>query len=169
MQASHILAFPEPDQWDISFIQNFLHTAEMGPLAMTGLDATTWGSISERKAWRPDLVAVCPRPKEDLFSNWVSEKAIVLFRGGGAVARLKNPSRIHGVVGYQDTTVLKITYWTTSILASLIPIASIVVLYSVHSMSARLAIIGAFNVLISICLSGFTNAKRSEVFAVTAA
>lgn len=57
----------------------------------------------------------------------------------------------------------------TSILASVIPIASIAVLYYVQSMPARFAIIAAFNILVSVCLSGFTNAKRSEVFAVTAA
>jgi hypothetical protein len=79
------------------------------------------------------------------------------------------PSRIHGVVAYKDNTIYKITYWITNIVASLIPIASIAVLYRVQAMSARLAIIAAFNVLVSVCLMGFANAKRAEVFAVTAA
>jgi hypothetical protein len=51
----------------------------------------------------------------------------------------------------------------------LIPIASIVVLYQVQSMSARLGIIAAFNVLVAVCLMGFANAKRAEVFAISAA
>lgn len=79
------------------------------------------------------------------------------------------PSPIHGVIGYEDSTIYYITYWITSILASLIPIASIVLLYCVNSMRARLGIIAAFNVLVSICLMGLTNAKRVEVFAITAA
>jgi len=73
------------------------------------------------------------------------------------------------VVGIDDSSIYRVTSWLTSIIASLIPIASIVVLYSVGSMKARLGIIAAFNLLISTCLSTFTNAKRSEVFAVTAA
>ena len=79
------------------------------------------------------------------------------------------PNHTHGVIGYEDTTVFKITYWITSIVASLIPILSIVILYKVKSMKARLGIIAGFNVLISMCLSGLTNAKRSEIFAITAA
>ncbi|KAF2193865.1 hypothetical protein K469DRAFT_709321 [Zopfia rhizophila CBS 207.26] len=168
IQQCQILTYPEPDQWDLTYMQNFLQTKEMGPFALNGPDATIWGSATERKKYSPDLVTLCPRPKEDPFSGWVVEKAITnLFRCG--CARFKKPSRVHGVIGYEDATILKITYWITSILASLIPIASIIILYCVHSMPARLGIIGGFNVLISICLSAFTNAKRSEVFAVTAA
>jgi hypothetical protein len=78
-------------------------------------------------------------------------------------------SPIHGVIGYEATTIFKVTYWMTSIIASLIPILSIAVLYRVHSMPARLAIIAGFNILISVCLCGLTSAKRSEVFAVASA
>lgn len=76
---------------------------------------------------------------------------------------------MHGIIGYQDAKVLQITYWMTSVIASLIPIGSIIVLYKVHSMAARLGIIAGFNVLVSLCLSIFTDAKRAEVFAITAA
>jgi hypothetical protein len=76
---------------------------------------------------------------------------------------------VHGVVGYEDTTIYRITYWITSILASLILIISIVVLYLVHSMPARLGTIAGFNILVSICLMALTNAKRAEIFAITAA
>jgi hypothetical protein len=36
-------------------------------------------------------------------------------------------------------------------------------------MPGRLGIIAVFNVLVSICLMGLANAKRAEVFAITAA
>lgn len=140
----------------------------MGPLALRGLDATVWGSLKDPESWNPDLAALCPRTTEDPFSSWVARRAITIISRCGC-ARFKKPMRIHGVIGYEDATVLKITSWMTSILASLMPVASISILYSVHSMPARLAVIGTFNLLISVCLSGFTNAKRSEVFAVTAA
>lgn len=148
-------------------MQNFLETKEMGPLALECLDAEVWGSVQERKEYSPDLVTLSPRQKEDPFSSLVVEKAITICQC--CFDRFKKSSRIHGVVGYEDSTILKITFWITSIVASLIPIASIVVLYRVQSMAARLGIIAAFNVLISVCLSAFTNARRSEVFAVTAA
>lgn len=167
VQQAQILAYPEPDRCDLTYVQNFLHHKEALGLSLRGPDAKVWGSVSEPKKHSPDLITLCPRQKEDPFSGWVVEKAISnLFRCG--CARFMKPSKIHGVIGYEDVKVLKITYCLMSILASLIPIASIVVLYTVHSMPARLSIVGAFNVLISICLVAFTNAKRSEVFAITA-
>jgi hypothetical protein len=57
----------------------------------------------------------------------------------------------------------------TIILASSLPILSIVLLYYVHSMTTRLGLIGVCNLLVSVCLGAFTKANRAEIFAVTAA
>ncbi|KAF1967562.1 hypothetical protein BU23DRAFT_542456 [Bimuria novae-zelandiae CBS 107.79] len=166
IQQAQILRYPPPSQKDLGYVQNFLDVDLK--YALSGADAEIWGCPSRRTNYSPDLITLCPRPKEDPFSNWAVEKTIVwLLRCG--CARFMKPSPLHGVIGYEDTKVLKITYWMTSIVASLIPISSIVILYTVHSMPARLGIIAGFNVLISICLSGLTSAKRAEVFAVTAA
>jgi hypothetical protein len=168
VQQAKILAYPEPHLWDLTHVQHFLHNKEDLGLSLRGPDATVWGSVSQPKKHSPDLITLCPRPKEDPFSGWVLEKTLAkLFLCG--CTRFMKPSKRHGVIGFEDIQVLKVTYWITSILASLIPIASIVVLYLVHAMPARLGVIGAFNVLISVCLVGFTEAKRSEVFAITAA
>ncbi|KAF2475391.1 uncharacterized protein BDR25DRAFT_340161 [Lindgomyces ingoldianus] len=168
IQASTLANLKEPDKWDLNYLQGFLMTKEMGSLALIGDDATTWGSVTNPKGYSTDLVALRPRQNEDSFSNWVSRSAVItLFRCG--CARFKKASRVHGDVGFEDSTIFRITSWFTSIVASLIPIASILVLYTVHSMKARLGIIAGFNLLISTCLSTLTNAKRSEIFAVTAA
>ncbi|KAH7085024.1 hypothetical protein BKA63DRAFT_574049 [Paraphoma chrysanthemicola] len=168
IQQHTIHSYRKPAKWDIEQMQDYLTTNAMGPLALTGDDAEVWGSMEYRKSYKPDLVALCPRAKKDPFSRWAAENTIInLFRCG--CARFMKPSRVHGVVGYEDSTIYRITYWITSILASLIPIASIVLLYYVQSMPARFGIIAAFNVLVSICLMGLANAKRAEVFAVTAA
>ncbi|KAI4950702.1 hypothetical protein J4E91_004587 [Alternaria rosae] len=167
-QQAKILKYPRPSTWDLHHIQNYLQSAEMGENALNGADAEIWGSAYNRKSYKPDLVTLCPRAKKDAFSAWAAESTITnLFRCG--CARIMKPSRVHGVVGYEDSTIYRITYWITSILASLIPIASIAVLYRVQSMTARLGIIAGFNVLVSICLMGLANAKRAEMFAITAA
>ncbi|KAH8702836.1 hypothetical protein GQ44DRAFT_732716 [Phaeosphaeriaceae sp. PMI808] len=168
IQQSLILKYPEPGKWDLHYLQDYLQAPEMGPLALTGDDARIWGSVLDRKSHAPDLIALRPRANEDTFSIWAAENTILnLFRCG--CARFLKPSRKHGVVGYEDSTIYRMTYWFTSIVAGLIPIASIAVLYRVHSMPARLGIIAGFNVLVSICLMVFAKAKRAEVFAITAA
>lgn len=140
----------------------------MGTLALRGLDATIWGSKLDRDSHKQDLIALKPRAKKDTFSVWIAESAIFhLIRCG--CSRFMKRSRIHGSVGYEDSTVYRMTYWLTGILASLIPITSIAILYQVQSMPARLGIIAVFNVLLSVCLMGLANAKRSEVFAISAA
>ncbi|OAL06557.1 hypothetical protein IQ06DRAFT_209913 [Phaeosphaeriaceae sp. SRC1lsM3a] len=168
IQQATILGYQEPGKWDLHHLQDYLQTNEMGPLALCGDDATIWGSQHNRKSHKPDLVVLRPRAQKDALSVWAAESTIFnLFRCG--CARFMKPSKIHGSIGYEDSTIYRITYWFTSILASLIPIASIAVLYQVQSMSARLGIIAAFNVSLSICLMGLANAKRAEVFAITAA
>lgn len=139
----------------------------MGECALEGPDSTVWGSVNDRKSHKPDLVALRPRVKEDPFSSWAAENTMNLLKCG--CARFVKTSQKHGVITYKDSTIYKITYWITVILAALIPIASIAVLNEVQSMPARLGIIAAFNVLISICLIGFADAKRDQVFAINAA
>ncbi|KAF2123919.1 hypothetical protein P153DRAFT_303310 [Dothidotthia symphoricarpi CBS 119687] len=166
IQQSVILDYPEPGRWDLHYIQDYLQNPRMGTLVLEGEDSTIWGSMHNRTSHKPDLIALHPRAKKDPFSMWAAKTAISnLF----CLARCLKPSAVHGTIGYDDSTIYRITYWITSILASLIPIASIVVLYCVQSMPAKLGIIAAFNVLVSVCLMGFANAKRVEVFAITAA
>ncbi|KAH3942736.1 hypothetical protein HBH64_150530 [Parastagonospora nodorum] len=168
VQQRRIHSFQKPATWDLHYMQNYLQTDTMGPLALTGDDAGVWGSVEHRKSHRPDLVTLCPRTKMDPFSKWAADSTILnLFKCG--CARFMKPSQVHGVVGYEDSTIYRVTYWITSVLASLLPILSIAVLYCVHSMPMRLVVIAVFNVLVTLCLVGFADARRAEVFAVTAA
>jgi hypothetical protein len=170
IQQSRVLSYPDPDQYDLKYMQSFLHSEEHMNLCLLGPDATIWGSLSEPNSHSPDLVSLCPRKKEDPFSNWVVDNAITaLVRFGCSCFMRSSRANMRGIIGYEDAKVMRITYWMTSVIASLLPIGSIVILYEVHSTAAKLGIIAAFNVLVSLCLSAFTNAKRAEVFGITAA
>ncbi|KAF2832478.1 hypothetical protein CC86DRAFT_462761 [Ophiobolus disseminans] len=174
LQISHVHALKEPDRFDLRDFQHFMGNEElMGVWALTDHDRDVWGSAIEPEATSIDLVGIQTRHKEDSFSKWVAEHAIYLLRCG--LARVKRPDKRTGMVGYYESSVLKITFGLTSILASLIPIASIIVLVVLSprpidkAFRAQIATIAAFNVLISVCLTIFTDAKRTDVFAVTAA
>jgi hypothetical protein len=168
IQQSTILRYADPGKWDLEHVQHFLQLPENGDLALEGADSTIWGSVKDPKSYKPDLVALRPRAREDPFSRWAAENTITnIFTCG--CARFIRPSRRHGVITYKDSTIYKITYWITVILAALIPVTSIAVLNEVQPMSSRLGTIAAFNVLISVCLIGFADAKRDQVFAINAA
>jgi hypothetical protein len=112
-------------------------------------------------------VTLRARKQEDIFPTWVVEKAIKKVFSY-CQHRIK-PSKVRGMKGYEDKAFLRVTYWITCIIASVLPSASIVVLYCIKSTWVRLAVLAAFNLLVSVCLTAFTTAKRSEVFAITAA
>lgn len=163
-----ILKLPDPNATDLHYLQNYLETDSMGPLALLGRDASTWGSMLERDAHAPDLVALKVRAEKDALSTWAAKKVVGrLFTC--CFKRFVKPSPGHGLVGVEDTLVYRATYGFTSLVASMVPIASIVVLYYVDSMPARLATIAVFNLFISICLMGLAKAKRAEIFAISAA
>jgi hypothetical protein len=134
---------------------------------IVGEDSETWGCPKSRDNHPPDLIGIKPRKKEDTFSRLVAENAVHLFKCG--LGRLTKKDPHLGRKVYYDTHVMKVTFVLTSILASLMPIASIVVLRALQSLKNRMITIAAFNVLISACLTFFTDAKRTDVFAVTAA
>ena len=140
----------------------------MGSLALIGEDALIWGNSSSPRDRSPDLITLMGRHNEDVFSKWFTEKATLLF----FKCRLHNigkPKSMHGLPSLQDNTLLGVTYFIKSLIASLLPIASISILYFVQSTRARLAIIAAFNLIVALSLLAFTTAKRTDVFAVVAA
>lgn len=158
-----------PGAYDMDCLQKFLASAKIGePYALTGLDANIWGSHEHPRERERDLVALKPRQDEDIFSNWVTGKGISKFFDLGCAGRRK-PSSDNGLVGYEESTLLRLTYNITSALASLLPIFSIAVLSVVQSLKLRLAIIAVFNLVLFVCLTTLTTAKRTDVFAVTAA
>ncbi|KAL9094640.1 MAG: hypothetical protein Q9165_003200 [Trypethelium subeluteriae] len=165
---SKVASLSEPGNYDLKDIQNFLASSDMGPLALIGADKTIWGSVSNRKDHSPDLMALLPRHNQDIFSKWITEKAVVQFFKCG-LHRLGKTNAIPGLPSFNDGSLLGFTYFITSVVASLLPIASISILYFVRSMQARLAIIAIFNLIVALSLTAFTTAKRSEVFAVVAA
>jgi hypothetical protein len=74
-----------------------------------------------------------------------------------------------GVHRYRESAMKTFTGIFATTLSSLLPVASIVVLWVVHSMPARLGIIAGFTTAFSLVVSMITSATRSENFAATAA
>jgi hypothetical protein len=166
IQQHKLNQIPGPDHFDLEDLQDMLYSKAMDSGTLTGDDSSVWGHPDSRDIHSPDLISVCPREDVDTFSRAISKNAIHLFKCG--LARMKKADHHLGNV-YYDSTVMKVTKWITSILASLLPIASIMVLTSLHSNTAKLGTVAAFNVLFTVCLTYCTKAKPAEVFAITAA
>ncbi|KAJ4350368.1 uncharacterized protein N0V89_008989 [Didymosphaeria variabile] len=165
IQQSKLQKIHPPDPFDLSNVQHFLYSDDMEN-EMIGEDSETWGKPSDPDNHPPDLISIKPRKKVDTFSTLVAENVVHLFKYG--LGHLTQKNQYLGRKVYYDADVLKATSFITSILASLIPIASIWVLVSLDSLRNKMITMAAFNVLISACLNFFTDARRTDVFAVTA-
>jgi hypothetical protein len=76
---------------------------------------------------------------------------------------------LSGTVIYSDAIILGLTRTITTILACMLPVASIIILYAVESVKKRLGILVAFTALFSLCLVLMTSAGMADIFAATAA
>jgi hypothetical protein len=86
-----------------------------------------------------------------------------------AAGRLDSIAQLTGTFYYSESTILRIARLLAMTLASLLPVAAMVVLYFVTSMPARLGIVGAFTVAFSIVLGITTDGEPIDVFAASAA
>jgi hypothetical protein len=159
----------DPDPYDIDHVQRFLSSAHMGPLHLCGLDRYAWGSFLNPSSLSKELVVLKSREGFDTFSRWLASNIISIIKRFACCTRFKKSDPKSGLLGIKDKKILSFTFWTTSIIASLAPVFSVVVLTQIDSLVGRLGTIAAFNVLVSVLLTVLTDARRTEVFSVTAA
>lgn len=155
-----------PPRYDLEDIQTRLRKSRLdasNPLGLKGEDRLVWGSKIQDDKAEPakDLVALNPRPESDPFSALVMEKCTPWL-----YPRLR---KLNDTVFVNDRKQLRYTAMLTTVIASLLPIASIAILYSNKSIKARLALIALFTFIFASSLVCFSTAKRTEVFSATAA
>jgi hypothetical protein len=189
---------PRPRHFDRRLAQQFLYQ-QTPHYPIDGFDDKVWGMLPptniEKQRWRRektnhkgpvnqgqtdagdsddlslvddcvprrDLMCFVSRHDDDAFSRWIAERASHYFSSW-----MPTIEEV-GVVGFRYCTILRLSVSIATIMASILPCISIVVLYSLKSTWIRLIALTAFNVLIAICLTILTNAKVPDVFAVSAA
>jgi uncharacterized protein DUF6594 len=159
-----IAAMEDPSKYDLHHLHKYL--VQIG-LPLEGTDSTIWGNQLHPHDRAPDLICLRPRQKEDAFSTWVVDKAIKWFMN--CFHHRMRPSKSIGLKGVADETLLRLTHWITTIIASVLPSISIIVLYCIKSTWGRLGALVGFNILLSVCLAAFTKATRSDIFEISAA
>jgi hypothetical protein len=86
------------------------------------------------------------------FHNWI----------GHRFHKICDPDT--GIISYNDEKLLQLTSFVTTVSASLIPIISMIALYCVETMSARLSLVTVFMFLFAANLTYFASARRIDVF-----
>lgn len=125
-------------------------------------DSTVWAD----PGIVPDLISVYPVHDFDHVSLWLIGTFLGLFHR--FIGRWYKGKSDGGIFHYHDKHLQIPAAIISTVLASLLPVVSIVVLYLVHSMPERLAIVAAFTAAFFIALAILTKARRVDVFAATA-
>ncbi|KAL9617368.1 MAG: hypothetical protein Q9160_007816 [Pyrenula sp. 1 TL-2023] len=155
-----------PSKYDLDDIQTrFKHSAMSSSdrIGLIGEDEYVWGSKvpSTKTREAKDLVALSPRPESDPFSTFIMERCTPWL--------YQHLRKINETIFVNDRTQLRYTAMLTTVVASLLPIASIAVLYSSKSTKVRIGLVAIFTFIFASSLVCFTTAKRTDVFSATAA
>src|SRR4051812_19762025 len=123
-------ALPRPASFDLQFLRRWLQVAIAGKRPLIGADRLVWGLPDETgQQHDPDLIALRSRRGEDQFSKWAMDKGVECLHRcmGGRVKKPRDPE--FGITEYDDDHLLRYISLVTTILASLLPVLSVVILY----------------------------------------
>jgi hypothetical protein len=173
-----------PMKRDLRFLKRWMERVDMGNVYLHGKDNTTWSN----EEWQYDLVSLKTRPADDLFYLWVYDVATHWYHKimgrhtrvsdqeqkqlrEVSKANQKPGSEEHlaGTVVYGEAIVLGSTRAIATLLACVLPVASIALLYIIQNMAKRLGIVAALTFLFSLSLVVMTSAGVADIFAATAA
>ncbi|KAK9769780.1 putative DUF6594 domain-containing protein [Seiridium cardinale] len=160
--------YSSPSSYDLEFLREWLVRPRMGNFPLIGPDRSSWCLRYEK-----DLVAIKARPLPDIFSRWLNFDMLPrwhqLFGG-----KLKKPTDVEAGVGlgiyeYDDTVLAATARIFTTVVASMLPLCSIIVQYFVRGDILRLGLIVVASALFALALALMTNARMIEIFAATSA
>ncbi|KAI1457862.1 hypothetical protein F4805DRAFT_467143 [Annulohypoxylon moriforme] len=155
-----------PSEQDFKFLQIWMKNPSMGNVYLLGADSDVWENFNVA-----ELVCLKPNKTNSVISQFCTN-TLVKWYHHLVGHRFKKPdtSDIHkNTVYYSPEGVLRFSKLIGITFASLLPVGSIVVLYSLGSMTTRLIIIGVFTTTFSLGLGLITNGRMVEIFSATAA
>ena len=152
----------------------------MGSFPLHGLDRSSWDPSHEN-----DLVAINSRRAPDRFTRWFTDSFIPTYHaliGQKLKVRLSSSSNLSdpedqqrtaplnpGIYKYEESTMRLIVHCLTTVIASLLPLCSVVVLYVIDHNGLRIGMIVVLSACFSMALVLMTNARQIEIFAATSA
>jgi hypothetical protein len=191
LKDSHLTQLGTPTKHNVRILREWFERRSMGEFPLVGKDENSW---SEEKEW--DLVALHPRQNPDFFASWFGDSLVPWFlqtipesfaekfevkliyhltqsfsKSNGTHLKKKPSSRGagEGIYQFQDSKATTFAEVLTTVVASLLPICSVVILYLAPSDAVRLGMLVIFSACFALALTLMTKARKIEVFAATSA
>ncbi|KFY88323.1 hypothetical protein V500_06418 [Pseudogymnoascus sp. VKM F-4518 (FW-2643)] len=166
IKQTYLARLENPRRYDIEFLRSWLQRPGMGSFPLLGIDGNSWNVEYE-----DDLVAVKARTAPDMFSTWFMETLVPAYHYfiGEKFKKPIDEQASEGIYHYNESVLNATLSTLTTVVASVLPICSVLVQYFVQSNSLRLGLIVIFSALFSLALALMTSARKVEIFAATSA
>lgn len=161
---SNILRLEKPDACDLGYLRKWLDSNEGGACFLRRLPIEGLAWTDQRNS---DLVTL--KRRDDRFAAWIMNNLLPVYhRWIGNYIHKQRTDDLRGKhFHYPDSYFMTISNLVCTILSTAIPSSSILVLYFVENMLARLLIIIAFSLLLSLIMAFVSHGRRYEIFAAT--
>ncbi|KAK8122226.1 hypothetical protein PG984_010896 [Apiospora sp. TS-2023a] len=163
---------PTPLRQDVKKFDDWLKRPTLGSVYLRGRDQGVW-------ARGEDLMCLQRSPHGHRFSGFIARHTL---RNRGTQNSTTPPASssppsgsysanadANGIYSYDDSHIVAIANLIGTIVASVLPVLSIAILYTVRSMAARLGFVALFSALFSTCLWYMNDGNLQGVFGATSA
>lgn len=164
---SQIHGLRKPLDADLAFLREWLERPDGGDFFLKNMEAQPWNQSDPA-----DLVVLFSSSfNNDHFARYMSDKMVPWYhRRFGHKSKKPSPkSESGGVWEYKGEWFVILGNVICMLLSSLVPSATILGLYFVRSMGARLAVITAMSFIFSVVMTVIVQGRRVDVFAATTA
>ncbi|KUJ15788.1 uncharacterized protein LY89DRAFT_719498 [Mollisia scopiformis] len=172
-----IINMPKARRRDVAMLKEWILSPDLGGgILFSGEDLSPWGKSVYDETHNDDLMIVKSRTGEnDTFTRFLAGPVFHLLERFWR--RFKKPETSNteeqvpasNLYHYSDSHIIGTIDVMGTVIASMIPLVSIVILYFIRNLGARLGVVCAFTLLFSTGLALVTKARRIEIFACTAA
>ncbi|KAH7327554.1 hypothetical protein BKA65DRAFT_528375 [Rhexocercosporidium sp. MPI-PUGE-AT-0058] len=169
LQQAGISALPQANPQDLKLLQKWIESPDLGNLSLIGKDRNIWGDSDSPHTCAPDLVALDKCPPKDIYQMALKTRILALWHRYSWRSTKESRDIESGLKVYRGDRVIKWMVSFSTVLASLLPILSVVLLYWVKTVAWKLGLVTLFSFLFAMAMAFLTNAKGVEVFTATAA
>src|SRR5271170_5604787 len=128
---SHLLQLPAPKRYDLNFLRSWLIRPSMGNFPLLGPDSTSWSSPHGY-----DLFAMHRRSSSDPFTHFFLNILLPFAYRHTPLRIFRRPipeDPEAGIYKYDDQSARTFVDALGTVMASLLPVSSIVVLYFIQA------------------------------------
>jgi hypothetical protein len=155
-------SFPSPTKHELQFLRDWMERPSMSSFPLYGPDRNSWDEEHKQ-----DLMSLVSQSSGDPFSEWFTDKVMPAFHH--LIGRRFKKPVPDGIYEYEDSIILTIGSVVSTVVASILPLGSIIILYFIASNGIRLAVIAVLSACFPLSLAVLTKARKFEIFAATSA